>query len=246
MESKNGIFEQDLSVAAYMVDNQVLMTPVCLTGVLQETAAAHCGEFKLSGIDLKPLNLFWVLTRMHVQIKRFPHWHEKIRIQTWEKSHSYISQPRDFLIIDEQGDTIVRASSIWAIINGQSKPQKLEDFDWEGRFPLEENAVTTKAFPRMAAAPKPDLPVVHQVLHSDIDLNEHVNNTKYLQWVLDEMGHDFCTRHQPTEISIHFISQLFPGDKYYIGKQEQSDGSWLMTVFAADDDREICRFWMKF
>lgn len=243
---ENGKFSQQLVLPSYMIDNRVEMTPVSLQGMLQEVAAAHCELFKLSGIDLKPLNLFWVLTRLHIQIERFPLWHEQLTFQTWEKPHSFISQPRDFVVFDEAGNTIIRATSIWAIIDAHSKPQKLDDFDKEERLPLKEDAVTTKAFPRMAAATKPANPVLRKVLHSDIDLNEHVNNTRYLQWVLDDMGHEFCSSHHIQEMSIHFISQLFPGDKYYIGKQEQGDGSWLMTIFAADDDREVCRFWMKF
>ncbi len=242
---KDGKFDQEFMVPSYMLDSYVQLTPVCLMAELQEVAASHCSVFKLSGIDLKPLNLFWVLSRMHVQIERIPLWHEKLTVRTWEKPHSYISQPRDFQVLDEQGNVIVRAASIWAIIDAKSKPQKLEDFDMDIRTPIDEDALTTKAFPRMPAAPKLENPTFKTVLHSDIDLNEHVNNTKYLQWVLDEWGHDFCMQHPIEEISIHFISQLWPGNQYYISQQQINEHEWKHTIYAQDDHREVCQMWMK-
>ena len=98
---EEGRFILPIQVPIHMVDSRVEMTPVSLFCILQESAAAHCDYFHLSGIDLKPYNLFWVLTRMHVQIERMPVWHEKLTIKTWEKPHSFISQPRDFLVFDE-------------------------------------------------------------------------------------------------------------------------------------------------
>lgn len=241
----DGKYDQIFEVPAYMVDSDVQLSPVGIMAEIQEVAAAHCGTFGLSGIDLRPLNLFWVLSRMHVQIERFPLWHEKLVFRTWEKPHSYISQPRDFIVLDEKGDVIIRATSIWAIINVESKPQKLDDFDREGRFMIKEDALTTKAFPRMPAAPKLENPSFRTVRYSDIDLNNHVNNTKYLQWVLDEWGYDFCKNHPIKEISIHFISQLWPDNQYYVSQQQINEKEWKHTIYAQDDEREVCQMWMK-
>lgn len=234
-----------IQVPIHMVDSRVEMTPVSLFCILQESAAAHCEYFKLSGLDLRPYNLFWVLTRMHVQIERMPIWHEKLTIKTWEKPHSFISQPRDFMVYDEKGEIIVRGSSIWAIIDREAMPARTEDFERPERCPLEENAMTVKAFPRFPAVPLNDNPVWHKVLHSDIDLNDHVNNTKYLQWVMDDMGHEFFAHRDVKEVSIHFISQLFPNDQYSISHQSLDDNSSAHSVYAADDQREVCRIWMK-
>jgi acyl-ACP thioesterase len=242
---EEGKFVMPIQVPIHMVDSRVEMTPVSLFCILQESAAAHCDHFHLSGIDLKPYNLFWVLTRMHVHVERMPQWHEKLTIKTWEKPHSFISQPRDFLVFDEAGEIVVRGTSIWAIIDKESKPVKLEDFDRDDRFPLKDDAMIVKSFPRLPAAPMPENPVYHKVQHSDIDLNEHVNNTKYLQWVMDEMGHDFFLHHDIQEVSVHFISQLFPGNQYFMGHQQLDETGSIHSVYAADDQREVCRIWMR-
>lgn len=242
---EDGKFIQQMLVPVHMVDSRVQITPVGLFCVLQEAAAAHCEYFKLSGLDLRPYNLFWVLTRMHVQIVRMPIWHEKLTIKTWEKPHSFISQPRDFMVYDEKGEVIVRGTSIWAIIDKEAKPARTEDFERPERCPLTENAMTVKAFPRLSAVPMEEHPVLHRVLHSDIDLNEHVNNTKYLQWVMDDMGHDFFVHHDVKEVSVHFISQLFPNDEYSISHQPIDNNSSVHSIYAADDSREVCRIWMK-
>lgn len=235
-----GVYSSELVVPSYLVDSHVTLSPVGLLGILQEVAASHCGVFHLSGLDLKPKGYFWILSRMHIQISRLPLWSEKITIQTWEKPHSFISQPREFQILDSKGDTIVRASSMWAIIDRNSKPQKLDQFDCEGRFPLDQDALTVKAFPRFSSVVFNDNLLSHTALHSDIDLNEHVNNTRYLQWAMDAMGHGFWTKHNVTGINIHFISQIFPDDGYFVATQEV-DNKMFFTIYAENDHREVCK-----
>lgn len=240
-----GVFSKQLSVSSYMVDSHTRLTPVSLLGELQEIAAAHCSVFHLSGIDLKPRGYFWILSRMHLQFESYPQWGDHISLETWEKPHGAISQPRDFLVKDSNGNIIARASSVWAIIDAQSKPQKLEHFDCEEGVPIEDNALTTRAFHRCPPAPIPTQPQIRQVLHSDIDLNEHVNNTRYVQWAFDALGHDFCKQHHFQEISIHFISQLFPQDDYFAAHQFLDERSLVCSIYAADDQREVCRIWIS-
>lgn len=58
----------------------------------------------------------------------------------------------------------------------------------------------------------------------DIDGNQHVNNAIYFNWLLDVLGYDFLTTHQPKKILVKFDKEVEYGQEveshYEIVEQE--------------------------
>ncbi|MBN1197177.1 MAG: hypothetical protein JXA62_07205, partial [Candidatus Aminicenantes bacterium] len=63
---------------------------------------------------------------------------------------------------------------------------------------------------------------------SDIDLNGHVNNTRYMDWMLDGFGEDFHSRHLPRRIEVNFVAELRQNEILELDFLECSDRSWLV------------------
>ena len=57
---------------------------------------------------------------------------------------------------------------------------------------------------------------VQTVVPSDIDMNLHVNNTKYVQWAMDCVPLAFQQQYTPCEISVNFLSQARIGENYFV------------------------------
>ena len=50
-----------------------------------------------------------------------------------------------------------------------------------------------------------------QALYTDLDPNGHVNNTKYADWLCNALGIDCMAAHQLGSLTIHFNSEVRPG-----------------------------------
>ncbi len=71
-------------------------------------------------------------------------------------------------------------------------------------------------FQRITARSKyPDLenPVSkdYHVRFYDLNMNGHVNNSKYLDWIFEVMGADFLTKHIPKKVHLKYVKEVRPG-----------------------------------
>lgn len=51
----------------------------------------------------------------------------------------------------------------------------------------------------------------YHVRFYDLDMNGHVNNSKYLDWIFEVMGADFLTQYIPKRINLKYVKEVRPG-----------------------------------
>ena len=64
---------------------------------------------------------------------------------------------------------------------------------------------------------------VNKVKYSDLDINMHVNNARYLNWITDSYPMEFLRRNYPVEIEVNYLSETTPGDEYYVSTERKSN-----------------------
>lgn len=156
-----------------------------LCDFLQEAAGNHARALGVSVQDLLQQQLTWVLSRLRVQIHRLPGNGERVTVRTWPSGIDRLFALRDFTVRDARGETLASAVSAWLILDTRSRrPVRIQGiFD-----PPETNAV-----PRAFAADPEKLPgcaapegeTAISVRWSDCDVNQHVNNSRYAEWVVE-------------------------------------------------------------
>lgn len=192
-------FSKTFDVHYYEIDKYQEATPVSILNYLEETAICH-SEAVGHGIGkLLEKDMGWILNRWKVNMVRYPKWNEKIRIETWPSSFERFYANREFRIFDDGGKEIGKASSLWIFINiVKKRPQ---------RIPCEigeaygvETARIFDSFHDFKDAAHRGEGIDFYVRRSDIDTNNHVNNTKYLEWMLESL---------PEEAQRNFILRDF-------------------------------------
>ena len=61
------------------------------------------------------------------------------------------------------------------------------------------------------------LEILYRVRYFDLDMNGHVNNSKYLEWMLDVFDLDFLTEYTPAHIDLKYVKEIHHGSKIYSG-----------------------------
>ena len=81
------------------------------------------------------------------------------------------------------------------------------------------------------------------VKYSDLDQNNHVNNVKYLQWILDSYPDNYCRQHLVKIFEINYLSETSLNDRIVIRteRMEDKDTIFLHSMFRVHDEKEICR-----
>jgi acyl-ACP thioesterase len=235
------ILEEKLVIPSYFVDDQAQLSPNSLFCLLQEMSDNHTSLLGAGWHDLHERGFFWVITKIQLKINRLPKWREPVTLRSWVRKSNAATSPREYEMLDADGNLLLAGSSIWAILDAeQSRPQRMDMFD--GCFlPQDRCAIDCKP-PKISALKLPDiLPNRKEVVHSDLDMNRHVNNTHYIQWAFDTVDESFRQRHKLTGITVNFLSQAKLGDHYSVYSQQISDTTFQTTLFSSDDRTEFCR-----
>jgi acyl-ACP thioesterase len=162
----------------------------------------------------------WVLVRAKAEIARLPGLFENIRIRTWPQAPARVYN-RDYCIFGEDGEVAVRSSSVWVIMNIDTRDiitGPIVDFS-EVDF-LKERALGG-ALPRFRGKPDDPSPVYEKTLRfSDMDYNGHANNTKYVEFAADAFSVDEMRQKRMKSIEINFDHEASEGETLQINRAD--------------------------
>nr|GMD18492.1 palmitoyl-acyl carrier protein thioesterase, chloroplastic-like [Ipomoea batatas] len=203
-------YRQTVVIRSYEVGPDKTATIETILNLLQETALNHVW---MSGLlsdgfgathGMMKNNLIWVVSRMQVQVDNYPIWGEVMEINTWVGASGKNGMRRDWLLTSKAtGLVFARATSTWVMMN--QKTRRLSKMPDEVRAEIspwfiekqaipEENPVKIDKLDNNATYPK----------RSDLDMNHHVNNVKYVRWMLETIPDQFLEAHQLSNIILEY------------------------------------------
>ncbi|KAF7834007.1 palmitoyl-acyl carrier protein thioesterase, chloroplastic-like [Senna tora] len=169
----------------------------------QETALNHVTSSGIGGNgfgetrEMSIRKLIWVVTRIQVQVQRYSSWGDVIEVDTWVDAAGKNGMRRDWVIRDHYTkEVITRATSTWVIMNRETR--RLCKIPEEVRqevvpFYLNRASIATE---------QTDSENIHKLTDdtaerirsglaprwNDMDANQHVNNVKYIGWILESVA----------------------------------------------------------
>ncbi len=163
--------------------NEVLSLPG-LFRLLQEGAIRHANRFDAGTRAKETRGESWVLNRIAVSVLQHPHYEDALRVETWSSGIRGFRGYREFRVFC--GDApVASGSSVWLYVNLGSKAIVRVPRDILEVFPRVEGGVFEPELERLALpAPGADAAAVEvSVRYSDVDANNHVNNTAYFDFL---------------------------------------------------------------
>ena len=117
----SGIFTQELRLKNRDVDMYRRLRTSKLFELLQEASIAHTEALGMGREKTLDRGLLWVVALQRAEIRRLPEYDELIRVQTWPGETMHVLFPRYYEILSEQGETIVRASAVWSLMDAAAR-----------------------------------------------------------------------------------------------------------------------------
>lgn len=195
-------------VGSYQVHPDGKISFTSLADFLQEIAWRHADSANF-GRNLLESNLMWVLARLDIRVEKSPTWGEKIQAFTAGRGADKLFAFREFLVLDSKGDVLVKAMSSWLLLHTETKrPQRAEVVLPAHLFD-----------PTQKPDWQPEKIRIHgeeiyreslKVRYSDLDLNNHVNNTCYILWVENILREN---NFPAKELLINYQAECMLGDE---------------------------------
>ena len=160
-------------------------------------AFQDCSTFQSedSGVGFDVLqkeNLVWVINYWELEINSLPYLCDYVTVGTFPYSFKACFGLRNFYMKDEKGEYLVKANSMWTLIDSvEAKPVKAPDFIHEA-YTVEEKLEMTYdsrkvLIPKEEGVTLTQRDPVHIQIHH-LDSNHHVNNGQYVKLALSQIG----------------------------------------------------------
>ncbi len=203
-----------------------------LCNILQLTAGVHADMGGISFTDMQIHHQAWVLSRIRVEIKRLPKWRDVVTVKTWINSleNSRSIRCLELYIGDEK---IVGCETFWAVFNTQTRrPENLalphEHFE---KYP--DDKATEVQFSKIDTSVDKTFVAEKTVLLSDLDIVNHANSVKYLEWCLDYVEPKLLLNQTLESFEMNYLKEVSQNETITIEKSN-SENPMIFTVSAAD------------
>ena len=229
------IFSKTFEISTAATDRFNRLKASHLLRFLQEVAGEHSARLGADRNALMERGLFWAVIRHRVQITRLPQAGETVRIETWPMPTTRTAYPRSTIAYDEKGNECFRCISLWVLMDEKSRAMVLpgkSGVEVTGLLRGCELATPGSMIPREMAEC-----AARQVRYTDLDVNGHMNNCRYLDWIDDLLPSAFHERHEIREFSLCYLSEIREGETLDL-HWELDDGPVLSVEAVRSSDAD--------
>lgn len=157
-----------------------------IVDLLQNTATLHSKSLGYGTKEMMDLKQAWLMLGWKVKILKYPEADMDIEVRTWSRGVKGVEAKRGYEIFSEEGELLVIADSSWALFDLEAQkliraPEEMKEafkaldkdvFNGEKPDRLRDNNIIEKEFQI-------------EIGKRDIDTNNHMNNSKYLEYVIE-------------------------------------------------------------
>jgi len=217
------IWDEEFTIHAKDIDFNGKLKFYCICGYFFELAARHANQLHFGFKDLKQENGYWVLSRLHVKILKYPGFDQKINIQTWHKGVGRLFGLRDFRITDKDGQAQALAASAWLILDKKTgRPIRPEKFTELQNSKMDYHAINEIPEKLEPLTEFQNVKIIDPG-YTDLDINFHVNAGKYIAWIQDLYPPEFYNKFQVSEFQINYLNETRFGERLRILSFDEPD-----------------------
>lgn len=218
--------EYEINFTQCLPSGHLKYTELC--NLLQLTASTHADLGGISFTDMQEFNQAWVLSRMRIEIKALPKWKDKVVVKTWintlENSRSIRA-----LEIYLNGEKIIGGETFWAVFNTVKRRPEALALDHEHFQLYPEMKATEESFSKIVIDPEKEEVFEKKVILSDLDIVNHVNHVKYLEWCMDVVDEKIILNQKIKSFEMNFMKELSLRDLVVI-HENISDESIVFSI----------------
>lgn len=205
-----------------------------------EVATEHANILGVGYADMIKFNSGWVLSRLSIEMTRYPKVNEEYSFITWIEGFNRLYSERNMEIQDGNGETIGYARSIWVAIDMDTRrPSDLSGISWLAET-INDRPCPIAKQSRLMPVKEDDstMSAQHQFRVCDIDFNRHVNSVRYMEALLNQWNLEHFDNNEIQRFEIQYLHETHYGDNAIIRTKITEN---VAESEIAVDDNASCR-----
>ncbi len=207
--------------------------------LMQEASIRHTEELGMGREMTLDRGLLWMVTLQRAEISRMPEYDECITLESWPGETMHLLFPRYYRVLDEKGETLLSASALWALVDQEARRMIFPD-----RYGITiPGAVTGHeiALPSPPRKAEGGAVTDFTVPFSYVDLNGHMNNTRYFD-LAEDLIPAAAEGRRLREISVEYAVEAKLGETLRV-TAERADSLYRVS---GETEKKIFRMELKY
>lgn len=221
--------------------------PLLMSKII-DIATAHANSLGIGNPAMESLGCGWVLSRVAIEMNRWPMVNETYSISTWVESWNRHFSVRNFCVTNAQGEPLGYASSVWMVLNMQTRENA-----GLAHLSLSPELITGETCPiarqgkhmtivdmdRVGEVPRGAIsatsqPIEHTFRYTDLDFYRHVNTVRYLSLLLNQFTLEEMDKTAVKRIELAFMREAHYGEPVSLLRADDGLTTAFSIVDAAD------------
>ncbi len=211
--AENKMYRESFLLRTCDCDLMGAWRPSAILTAMQEAAGMHSFLLGCGRDELLKKGIVWVLSRCEVRMEKYPRVGETVTVETFPTALRRWFFPRHFLFKNGRGETLGCACTLWVLLD--VKERKMAP-PGEVAATIPANADLTPPLPMPGAVEDVDgaeTVSVRLPAYFDLDVNGHVNNTRYADWACDALGVECMREYELASLRINYAAEIRPGQE---------------------------------
>lgn len=231
---KNKISSLSLSIQCQEADFNGYYKISDLMSRLSDLATINALEIGIWHNDLAK-KFGFVLAKETIILKRPIKIDELITLYTRASGYKRVQFTRNYWVVDENNEEIASIYSLWTLIDIDKRRIVKPDKANINMPEIEEYEYSIDDFHEIKSNLELSFIMERTVLYSDVDINQHLNNSRYIEWAFDAIAMDIFDNKYFKEISVVFKKEMGPNTRAKIYRY--MDNEYVKVVFKSIDEK---------
>ncbi len=241
MENKQylPVLHEKFMIRSYHADLNKCLKPQYLTAFLQEAAWKHANHLDLGYEFMQEEGVAWMLARIYFEMEKYPLWRDEITIETWPKGTDGLFFVRDMIILDSGNRRLGAATTYWLLVDLKSKRPRIPELHTDVlSMNKNKHAVDKKPGKLKLMLKKEADRMIARI--SDIDLNDHVNSNKYIEWIINNLADSLQGNHHMHSLQMNFLNEVKLGEEVIIYRDTEDRSEAIFFEGLKDNGTKKC------
>lgn len=201
-------YEQNYRLRTNDFDCFDTVTPTSILDSYQDVAGLHAYMLGLGYEQMYNKGYYWVILRQKVKVIKSPKPGDVLHVATWPLPKNRLEFKREYKIYNQYNELISYSSSVWVLINTSDRRiSRARDIDYDGEFVLDEYFIDLKKIEDISEF---NNVYNYEVKFADLDHNKHMNNSKYLEVILNILN--YKTKTLVEEFQLDYMHEVKLGE----------------------------------
>ncbi len=233
------ILRKNYEIKPFQADFKKHLKINALFNIFEELADTHSGMLGHGQDKAVSLGHTWLIHKVKLRFQDFPRLGHQIKVCTAPQGIAGLTTIRNFQVWNHHKNIIAEATSSWILVHQESKrPQRIHKVI--DNIPQVELLHSILDFSKLSMPPTASTTQQRVISYSDLDSNNHVNNSRYIEWITDSFPVDFLAQHRIKEFQIEYQAEGKKDEIIEIRTYRKAVCEYIIEIYNLETRKTLC------